>query len=389
MTNPGHFLPNCDDPGGHGADALEALSDLVDNLMDPATPESHQGSNRLISFVIPIKDEEATIEKLVEGIREHLPEKCDLEVILIDDGSSDASWSKIEHLTTARPHEIRGIRFRHNAGKAVSLATGFAVARGSIIFTMDADLQDDPKEIPRFLSKLDEGFDLVSGWKRVRHDPWHKVLPSRVFNLLASYSAGVKLHDHNCGFKCYRDAVVRKLTLYGELHRVIPGLASMHGFRCTEIEVLHHPRKSGVSKYGLERILRGLGDLSTTSFLRRYRQRPSHLFNLIAGLQFAVAVSIALAGTIRPELSTTTCLLIAILLGAVSSSTFLGGLVAELVIRGRIQPSLEAPILTDTGIPQPYAPPRESRAPELRPVDNQVAMTPTDPSAPVSLTSTS
>ncbi len=177
-----------------------------------------------------------------------------------------------------------GSRFRQNCGKAAALTAGFRAASGAVIFTLDADLQDDPDEIHRFLEKLGEGFDLVSGWKKVRHDPWHKVLPSRVFNQMLSHFSGVKLHDHNCGFKCYRAEVAKSLTLHGEMHRMVPALSAIGGFKSTEIVVRHHPRVHGVSKYGFERYIRGFMDMVTVGFLRKYRERPSHFLGAIVAI---------------------------------------------------------------------------------------------------------
>ena len=228
------------------------------------------------SFVIPVKDEEATLSELCGRIREQFGPEIRVEIIFVDDGSTDRSWKEIKCLSEENRGAVRGLRFRRNAGKAAVLTAGFRASKGRIIFTMDADLQDDPKEVHRFLAKLNEGYDLVSGWKRVRHDPWHKVLPSRVFNWMLSTLSRTRLHDHNCGFKCYRAAVPKGLTLYGELHRMIPALAAIDGYRAAELEVEHHPRRHGGSKYGFERYLRGLMDMLTVSFFRRYRERPAH-----------------------------------------------------------------------------------------------------------------
>src|SRR6056297_688600 len=171
----------------------------------------------VLSFIIPVMNEEATLEELLNGILQYAFDIGHFEVLFIDDGSSDKSWEVIQALSDLFPQHVRGLRFRANRGKAAALQAGFDTARGKIIFTMDADLQDDPSEIPRFIAKLDEGYDLVSGWKEVRHDPWHKVLPSRVFNRMLSYFSKVKLHDHNCGFKCYRRDVAKSIRLFGEL----------------------------------------------------------------------------------------------------------------------------------------------------------------------------
>src|SRR5258705_3045421 len=231
-----------------------------------------------LSFVIPAKDEQETIEPLFRKIADQALHITDWwEVTVIDDGSSDGSWKTIRQLAARNREHVKAIRFRRNVGKAEALAAGWKESRGDLVFTMDADLQDDPEEIPRFLDKMKEGFDVVTGWKQTRHDPWHKVLPSRVFSLLLSHVNGVHLHDHNCGFKCYRREVVQALPMYGEMHRMVPSLAAMHGFQTAEIPVKHHPRRYGRSKYGLRRFLRGFLDMWTVHFLRNFRQRPMHL----------------------------------------------------------------------------------------------------------------
>ena len=214
----------------------------------------------------------------------------DMEILFVDDGSNDGSWQVIVEM--AREHaEVQGIRFRRNFGKAAALSAGFQAARGDIIFTLDADLQDDPAEIPRFLALLNETkseqrLDVVSGWKRVRLDPWHKVGPSRIFNRMVSWLTGVYLHDHNCGMKCYRAEVFREVRLYGELHRFIPVLASARGFRVGEMEINHRPRRFGHSKYGVRRFVKGFLDLLTVKFLTGFGQRPQHLLGSVGLLSF-------------------------------------------------------------------------------------------------------
>jgi len=183
---------------------------------------------------------------------------------------------------------VRGIRFRRNFGKAAALNAGFRAALGDVVLTLDADLQDDPHEIPRFLAEMDAGFDVVSGWKQTRHDPWHKVGPSRVFNCLVGALTGVKLHDHNCGYKCYRREIFREVRLYGELHRFVPVLAAARGYRVSEIVIHHRPRKFGHSKYGLWRIPKGFLDLMTVKFLTGYGQRPQHVLGMIGLGSFAL-----------------------------------------------------------------------------------------------------
>jgi glycosyltransferase involved in cell wall biosynthesis len=231
----------------------------------------------MLSIVIPVFNEQDSLEELLARIEKIASlNRYELDVLLIDDGSSDNSWAKIEQLSQ-RFSWVRGVRFRRNFGKAAALAAGFERVRGSRVITMDADLQDDPREIPNLLAQLESGYDVVSGWKKVRHDPWHKVLPSRVFNALISWLTGVQLHDHNCGLKAYRREVLSEVLLYGEMHRFIPVLAASRGFRVSEIVIEHHPRKHGQSKYGVERFVKGFLDLMTVYFLTGYGNRPQHL----------------------------------------------------------------------------------------------------------------
>jgi glycosyltransferase involved in cell wall biosynthesis len=242
----------------------------------------------VISVVVPLNNEAESLRMLVAEIETTAGRaKLDLELILVDDGSQDGSWPIIASLAAEKSF-VHGIRLRRNFGKAAALAAGIRTARGEIIFTLDADLQDDPAEIPRFLSALEDRFDIVSGWKRRRHDPWHKVIPSRIFNRVVSWMTGVKLHDHNCGMKCYRATVFREVRLYGELHRFIPVLAAARGFRVGEIEIHHRPRLYGRSKYGVLRFLKGFLDLLTVKFLTGFGQRPQHLLGGIGLVSFAL-----------------------------------------------------------------------------------------------------
>lgn len=232
-----------------------------------------------ITAVIPLCNEEETIRRLHDELCE-VAEANDytLRQIYIDDGSTDSSWDEVSALASEHDN-VLGIRFRRNFGKAAGLSAGFDAAEDPIVVTLDADLQDDPQELPRMLAKLDEGYDVVSGWKQVRHDPpLAKVLPSRVFNWLVSKLTGVKLHDHNCGFKVYRRDVLYEVRLYGELHRFVPVLAAARGFRVAEVPVNHRAREHGSSKYGTSRIVKGFLDLLTVKFLTGYGQRPLHPF---------------------------------------------------------------------------------------------------------------
>ncbi len=235
----------------------------------------------MLSIVIPVYNEAQSLEALHREICEVAAANgYELEVIFVDDGSRDDSWEIIRRLAAADPR-VRGIRFRRNFGKAAALSAGFALVRGEMVMTLDADLQDDPREIPRFLAAMENQLDVVSGWKQVRHDPWHKVLPSRVFNGMVSSLTGVKLHDHNCGMKCYRREVLGEVRLYGELHRFVPVLAAGRGYRVGEIVINHRARKFGQSKYGLTRFVKGFLDLLTVKFLTGYGQRPQHLLGTI------------------------------------------------------------------------------------------------------------
>jgi glycosyltransferase involved in cell wall biosynthesis len=238
-----------------------------------------------LSLIIPVLDEADSLRDLHAQIST-VAATADLpvELIFVDDGSRDGSWAIIDELSRTDPR-VQGIRFRKNFGKAAALTAGFRTATSPLLMTMDADLQDDPAEIPRFLAALGSGFDVVNGWKERRLDPWHKVYPSKVFNWLVSRLTGLSLHDHNCGVKLFRREVAEEIRIYGELHRFIPVLAHARGFRVTEMTVHHRPRQHGSSKYGMRRFLRGFLDLLTVAFLMSYRQRPQHMLGTF-GLAF-------------------------------------------------------------------------------------------------------
>ena len=282
-----------------------------------------------LSLIVPVYNERESLAALCAEIgavaREHT---LAVEMIFVDDGSTDGSWDVVKELAAHDPR-IRGARFRRNFGKAAALQAGFRTARGSRALTLDADLQDDPAEIPNFLKRLDQGFDVVSGWKKVRHDPWHKVFPSRVFNGVVSWLTGVHLHDHNCGMKAFDATVLREVRLYGELHRFIPVLAAAKGFRVGELVIQHRARKFGRSKYGFRRFLRGFLDLLTVMYLTTYGRRPMHLYGGSTLLIAAAAVVLAVLGAFwSPALSWLTIL--AIVLGVLGSLVvFLNGLQAE------------------------------------------------------------
>lgn len=231
----------------------------------------------MLSIIVPVLNEEESLRELLAQIARSCA-GCNqaFEVMFVDDGSTDASWKVIRDLATAHP-EVGAIRFRRNFGKAAALTAGMRAARGELILMMDADLQDDPAEIPAFLRKLNDGFDVINGWKERRLDPWHKVYPSKVFNGLVGWMTGLWLHDHNCGLKLFRTEVAQEIRLYGELHRFIPVLAHARGFKVGELAIKHRPRKFGVSKYGVRRFMRGFLDLLTVKFLTGFGQSPQHM----------------------------------------------------------------------------------------------------------------
>lgn len=240
----------------------------------------------MLSVVVPVYNEEQSLAMLHQELSEVAAAQAyDLDVIFVDDGSTDGSWGVIQSLAD-EDARVRGIRFRRNFGKAAALSAGFSAARGETIMTLDADLQDDPHEIPRFLEKLGTDLDVVSGWKQIRHDPWHKVFPSRVFNWMVSRMTGVALHDHNCGMKCYRREVFDEVRLYGELHRFVPVLAAARGFRVGELVINHRARRFGHSKYGVTRMLKGFLDLLTVRFLTGFSQRPQHMLGTVGLASF-------------------------------------------------------------------------------------------------------
>ncbi len=233
-----------------------------------------------LSVVIPLYNEEDSLRELHQQLRATVGRmNLRYELLFVDDGSTDRSFLTLRNLKRIDKH-VKIIRFRRNYGKSAALSVGFDKALGNVVVTMDADLQDDPAEIPALRRKLDEGYDLVSGWKKVRHDPITKTIPSRFFNLVTRLMTGIRLHDFNCGLKAYRRDVVKAVKIYGELHRYIPVLAHWEGFKIGEIPVQHRPRRYGKSKFGVGRFWKGFLDLLTALFTTRYFQRPLHLFGL-------------------------------------------------------------------------------------------------------------
>jgi glycosyltransferase involved in cell wall biosynthesis len=289
----------------------------------------------VISVVVPVHDEEQSVKPLYEELRAALaPIDRQWKAVFVDDGSTDGSFAALTRLH-ADSDNVKVVRLRRNFGKAAALAAGFRHAAGDVVVTIDADLQDDPAEIPRLLAKLDEGFDLVSGWKTQRRDPLSRRIPSRIFNAVVGRVSGLRLHDLNCGLKAYRADVVHNLRIYGELHRFLPVLAHDRGYRVAELPVNHRPRQHGQSRYGVERYLRGFLDFMTVWFMGRYRHRPLHLFGGLGLLLGAVGTALLVYLTIlklsgeaighRPLLT------LGVLLMVVGLQFFSLGLLSELI----------------------------------------------------------
>jgi glycosyltransferase involved in cell wall biosynthesis len=277
-------------------EALSASREVDVSIPDASTQKVE------ISVVVPVMNEEQNVRLLYERLSAQLNELGkSYEVIFVDDGSTDNTFEMLKQLHAENRGVVRVIRFRRNFSKTPALVAGFSRCRGEVIFTMDGDLQDDPVEIPRFLEKLDEGYDLVSGWKFPRLDPFSKTFPSRVFNGMVSKLTGVHLHDINCGFKAYRREIIEDdhLKLYGEFHRFVPVMAHWRGFRVTEIKVVHHPRKYGVSKFGARRFARGLIDLLNVLFLTTFLRNPLRLFVPLGFWTFLLGLLVDLVIVIR------------------------------------------------------------------------------------------
>lgn len=312
----------------------------------PSTTSEHADSLAPdVSVVVPVYNEAESLPELSAQIQAALEEaNLSFEVWLVDDGSSDSSWETIQGLNAADPR-FSGLRFRKNYGKSAALAAGFRRTRGRYVATVDADLQDDPAELPQMVARLEAGADLVSGWKRKRRDPLSKTVPSRFFNGVTRISSGIPLHDFNSGIKAYRADVVKSVRLYGELHRYIPLLAKWEGYtRIEEQEVNHRPRKYGRTKFGFERFLRGFLDLITVGFLTRFAQRPMHFFGSLGTLVFAIGVAILLylSGVkifLDEPIGGRPLLLFGALLLLLGAQAFFVGLIGEMVVR----PEMEDP----------------------------------------------
>jgi len=306
------------------------------------TIKSDSDAELELSVVIPLLDEEGSLHELHERLTAVLTEVGrSYEILFVDDGSTDESPAIVQALADADPH-VGLLRFRRNFGKSAALDAGFRRARGAVVITMDADLQDDPKEIPRFLEAIDGGLDLVSGWKAKRHDPLGKTLPSKLFNFVVRRMSGLKLHDFNCGFKAYRREALEDLELYGDLHRYVPVLIDARGFSVGELAVTHHARKHGHSKYGIGRMTRGFFDLLTVQLITRYRRRPLHFFGGMGLLSTLAGVGCLAFLTARKlfwdeAIGHRPLLILGLLLVVVGVQLFCTGLLAEMInhVHGR------------------------------------------------------
>jgi glycosyltransferase involved in cell wall biosynthesis len=294
-----------------------------------------------ISIVIPIYNEEGSLRELSAWIlKVMIKERYDYEVIMIDDGSTDLSRRVMDEISRKNPR-FRTISFQRNYGKSAALQVGFQMARGNVVITMDADLQDSPDEIPELFKMIrSQGYDMVSGWKKKRHDPFHKRFPSKFYNFTVRMASGIKLHDFNCGLKAYRNDVVKSIEVYGEMHRYIPVIAKRAGFKKIGEKVIkHYPRKFGKSKFGIERYAKGYLDLLTISFISRYGRQPMHIFGLLGTLIFLggffIAGYLAYDKWINQAYFMTTRPLfyfglLAMILGTI---LFVGGFLGELICR--------------------------------------------------------
>ena len=296
-----------------------------------------------LCIIVPVYNEEASLGELAGELKSVLDSNgITFETIFVDDGSTDRSWEVIQTI-----HEdddrFEGIRFRRNYGKSAALSVGFVAARGEYVATLDADLQDDPAELPEMLSTLESGYDLVNGWKQKRRDPVSKKVPSRFFNFVTRTLSGIPLHDFNCGIKMYRREVVETVRIYGELHRYVPLLAKWEGFdRIAEQPVQHRPRKYGDTKFGLERFIRGFLDLLTVLFMTRFARRPMHFFGSLGTIAFIGGFLISLYLTYEKvvlghPLGDRPLLLLGALLILLGAQMFLTGLLGEMVVRPRME----------------------------------------------------
>ncbi|MCB2221695.1 MAG: glycosyltransferase [Bacteroidetes bacterium] len=294
-----------------------------------------------LSIVIPLYNEEESLPELAAWIdRVCNAAQIEYEIIFVDDGSTDASWEVINKLVSSN-HTIRGIKFRRNYGKSAALNTGFRETKGDVIITMDADLQDSPEEIPELYEMVKEqGFDLVSGWKKRRHDPLGKTLPSKFFNRTTRAISGIKLHDFNCGLKAYRSKVIKNIEVYGEMHRYIPVIAKWAGFKkIGEKVVEHQKRKYGVSKFGMERLIKGYLDLLSITFISKFGKRPMHLFGTLGTMLFFIGFVIGIYLTVAKyfyevyKMTERPLFYFGLLAMIIGSQLFVTGFLAEMISR--------------------------------------------------------
>lgn len=298
--------------------------------------ENTRRTPKKISIVIPLFNEEESLQPLSNDIKRVCElNKIEFDVIFVDDGSTDTSLKVLRELNKS-DRRFKYVSFQKNYGKSAALQVGFKHVTGEYVVTMDADLQDDPTEIPNLLNKLDEGFDLVSGWKKKRYDPFIKRVSSKFFNYVTGLMSGIKIHDFNCGLKAYKRVVIDKIRVYGELHRYMPVLADWQGYSVSEIPVQHHPRRYGKTKFGISRFFKGFIDLVTVIFVTRYIKRPMHLFGFLGALAFLIGIIVngylSYEWIMGQPLSNRPMLLFGILLVIVGVQFFSVGLLGELMV---------------------------------------------------------
>ncbi len=304
------------------------------------TYSKQQFSFKKLSIIIPLLNEEESLLPLTNEIKKAINKiDIDYEILFIDDGSTDKSLSKLREIKRS-DNKFKYISFRKNYGKSAALQIGFNYAKGDVVVTMDADLQDDPSEISSLLKKLDEGYDLCSGWKKKRHDPFVKKISSKFFNFVTRVMTGIRIHDFNCGLKAYRKDVIDNVRVYGELHRYIPVLAKWKGFSVTEVTVNHHPRRYGKTKFGVSRFFKGFIDLVTVIFSTRYIKRPMHFFGFFGALAFLAGIVVngylSILWIQGESLSNRPLLFFGMLLIIVGVQLFAVGLLGEMIVHNSL-----------------------------------------------------